>query len=105
MAVLDAFDHNFDALINTEYAVVDFYGDNCGACVMLSPIFEATANEMPFIRFVHINVTHNRGIAERYNIHAVPALFFYRNGEIVYRELGAVPRKKLNQDIAVMLYQ
>lgn len=105
MAVLDAHDENFEEMIHAEYAVVDFYGDNCGACVMLAPIFEAAANELSFIRFVHINVTHNRGIADRYNIHGVPTLFFYRNGEIVHRELGAVPREKLDRDIAKMLYE
>lgn len=105
MAVLDANDKTFDEVIQGEYTVVDFYGDHCGGCIMLAPVFEEAANDMPFIRFVHINVTQNREIADRCGIRAIPTLYFYRDGEIVHTALGSMPRQELDRHIAALLYQ
>ncbi len=45
MAIVHATKENFDSLVNTDYAVVDFYGDFCGACVELAPILTAASND------------------------------------------------------------
>lgn len=105
MTILEANDENFGELIQGEYTVVDFYGDHCGACVMLAPIFEEAANDMPYIRFIHINLSHNPKIGALYKIHAIPTLYFYRNGKIVHNAVGAMDREELNSHIAKMLYE
>ena len=105
MAVLDANDRNFEELIQCDYAVVDFYGDYCGACELFAPLFEDTANDMPYIRFIHINVSHNPETARKNGIESIPTLFYYRNGERVHRSVGATDRENFNRHIAKMLYE
>lgn len=49
MAVIEATPENFDQLVQTEYAMVDFYGDHCGACVFTAPFYRQAADEMAFV--------------------------------------------------------
>ncbi len=105
MAVLDANDQNFDEVIRGEYAIVDFYGDNCGACQMFAPIFESASNETPYIKFIHINVSHNPEIAKRYGIEFIPTVYYYRNGESVFKTSGAADSQELDRRIAKLLYE
>ena len=46
--VYEATSKNIDELLQTDYAVVDFYGDHCGACVALAPVYmkPATATSL-----------------------------------------------------------
>lgn len=105
MGILNANSSNFEELVQGEYAVADIYGDHCGGCVILAPIFEEAANDMPFIRFVHINLSRNPEIRDRYGIHYIPTLYFYRNGKIVHTTTGSMDREELNRHIAKMLYE
>ena len=95
----------FDSLIDTEYAVVDCYGDYCGACVMLEPVYKEVAADLAGIRFIEINITHEWDIAERFGIDAMPTLLFFRGGKEVHRIEGSMDREELNRQIAVMLYE
>ena len=102
--ITEATAQTFDRLIDTEYAVVDCYGDFCGACVMLEPIYKEAAADMAGIRFIEINISHEWDIAERFGIDAMPTLLFFRNGRKVHRIEGSMDREELNRQIAVMLY-
>ncbi len=102
--IIQATAENFDALLNTEYAVVDCYGDFCGACVVLEPIYHAAAADLAGISFIEINLTQNWQIAERFGIDAMPTLLFFRNGKEVHRVEGSMDRAELNRHIAQMLY-
>ena len=104
MAVLDANDQNFDELVAGEYTAVEFYGDYCGACEMFAPIFEETAADMPFLNFVHINVSHNRETGKRFGIEFIPTLYYFRNGEPVFHTTGAGDKKEFQKSLAKLLY-
>lgn len=105
MAVFDATDQNFSELLQCDYAVVDFYGDYCGACEVLAPVFRAASDDMPYIRFIHINTSHNPSAAERYKIEALPTLYYFRKGSPVHKSVGSADRQELNRHIARMLYE
>lgn len=105
MAVYEATEQTLDELINTEYAVVDFYSDHCGACVYMKPFFEQASNEMSFINFVCINVSAYGKVGAKYNIMAYPTILFMRNGEIVHKYMGGMNRKLINENIAKLLYE
>lgn len=104
MAVYEATSKNIDELLQADYAVIDFYGDHCGACVVLEPVYNEASNDLAMIRFIKANVDQDRELGERFNIKALPTLLFFRNGEIVHKEGGAMERKTLNTHIAKMLY-
>ena len=105
MAIIEATADTFDELINTEYAIVDCYGDHCGACVILEPVYHELAGDLGGIRFMQINITHEWEIAEKYGVDAMPTLLYFRNGKEVARSVGSMEREMLNQYIAKMLYQ
>ena len=50
MATVELKEHEWKAFSEAEYAVIDCYGDFCVACMMLEPIFDAVAGEMPGIQ-------------------------------------------------------
>lgn len=104
MAVLEATTENFDELIGTDYAVVDFYGDHCGPCRFLEPIYNDASNDLAMIRFIRTSTDRNRELGERFGIRAVPTLLFFRNGEVVHQCKGAMQREALYQHISRLLY-
>lgn len=105
MAILHATKENFDELLNTEYAIVDFYGDFCGACVELAPIFTAASNDYGVLRFIKVNTSVERELSERFGIHYIPTTIYFRNGQPVFRDVGSMDRETLDRFIAALLYE
>ena len=105
MAIIEATSATFDKLIDTEYAVVDCYGDHCGACVILEPVYHEMAADLSGIRFMQINISQEWEIAERYGINAMPTLFYFRNGREVARSVGSMERGEQHTYNAKILYQ
>ena len=91
--------------VSEGYAVIDCYGDFCAACVMLEPVFESAAGDMPGIKFGRVNLSQSMEVAEKFGIDAMPALLFFRDGVEVHRALGSMDRATLNEQFSVMLYQ
>lgn len=88
-----------------EYAIIDCYGENCFACVMLAPIFDAAADELSGIAFGRVNISFEPEIADTYGIDAMPTLLFFRNGELVNRVIGSMEREQLLGEISKLLYE
>lgn len=105
MATVELKEHEWKAFSEAEYAVSDCYGDFCVACMMLEPIFDAVAGEMPGIRFGRINISHNPEIADHYGIDAMPTLLYFRKGELVNKSIGSIEREELLMLIAELLYK
>ena len=105
MAIIEATKATFDDLIDTEYAVVDCYGDHCGACVILEPVYHELASDLSGIRFMQINITREWEIGERFGVDAMPTLLYFRNGKEVARSVGSMEREMLHKYIGEMLYK
>lgn len=91
--------------IKTEYSIIDCYGDNCVACVILEPIYDAVADVMGEIAFGRVNITHYPDIADTYGVDAMPTLLYFRNGELVDQSIGSIDREELLRHISKLLYQ
>lgn len=91
--------------IQTEYSIIDCYGDNCVACVVLEPIYDAIADEMAEIAFGRVNITHYPEIADTYGIDSMPTLLYLRNGQLVHKSIGSMEKEEVLANIAKMLYQ
>lgn len=91
----------FDALIqDSKLVVVDFWAEWCGPCRMLSPILDQVEEEMAGkISVVKVNVDDADQIAARFRIMSIPTLLFFRNGEVVDKTVGAMPRNVLTDKI------
>ena len=74
-------------------AVVDFSAEWCGPCRMVSPIIEELATEYEGRIVVgEVNVDENPAITAKYKVRNIPTVLFIKNGEVVDKQVGAVPR-------------
>ena len=88
---------SFDELLVSEkLVIVDFWATWCGPCRMLSPLLDEVEAEMEDkVEVVKVNVDDADEIAMRYRIMSIPTLLFFKNGEMVDRSVGAMPKSAL----------
>ena len=91
--------------VKTEYSIIDCYGENCVACVMLEPVYDAVADEMSGIAFGRVNISFLEDIANEFGINAMPTLLYFRNGEKVFESVGSLDRDELIANISRLLYE
>jgi thioredoxin 1 len=93
-------DATFDAevLRASEPVVVDFWAEWCGPCRMIAPALEEIAGTMAGkVKVVKLNVDENPKTAQKYGVMSIPTLMLFKNGELASRQIGAVPKPKLEQ--------
>ena len=88
---------SFDELLQSEkLVIVDFWATWCGPCRMLSPLLDEVEAEMEDkVEVVKVNVDDADEIAMRYRIMSIPTLLFFKNGQMVDRSVGAMPKSAL----------
>lgn len=95
-------DSDFDKFVKeNENVVVDCWAAWCGPCRMLSPIIEQLAEEKTNIAFAKLDVDKNRAVSMRYGIMSIPTLLYFKNGALVDKTLGALPRQMVEARLAV----
>ncbi len=76
--------------------VVDLWAPWCGPCRMVSPALEKVATEMAGkIKLVKVNVDEAPRLQQRFGVQAIPTLLLLRKGEIIARQIGAVPEQAI----------
>lgn len=92
---------NFDQLIKSDkLVIVDFWATWCGPCRMLSPVLDEVEAELSDkLEVVKVNVDDADEVAARYRIMSIPTLLFFKNGEIVDKTVGAMPKNVLIEKI------
>jgi thioredoxin 1 len=95
-------DANFEQIIKSKVPVlVDFWAEWCGPCRMVAPSVEQLAQEFAGRAVVgKLNVDHNPNTARRYNIMSIPALYIFREGQVIDQIVGAQPLPVLRQRLA-----
>ena len=84
--------------------VIDCWAPWCGPCRILSPIIEEMAHDYAGkIAFGKVNVDENPRVAMEYGIMSIPTLLIFKNGRLVDRIVGAMPRKLLEPRITRFL--
>ncbi|MBO7094640.1 thioredoxin family protein [bacterium] len=74
----------FDEEIKSDVlTIVDFWAVWCGPCRVLKPLLHKIADEHKEIRLLTVDVDTNQELAAEYDINSIPAVFMFRNGEIV----------------------
>jgi thioredoxin 1 len=108
-ALLDApvtvTDTNFEEVIKKhQTVVVDCWAPWCGPCRMLSPTIEAMAKDYKGKAvFAKLNTDENIGVASKYRIMSIPTLLYFRDGKLVDKTVGALPRPMLDTQMRKVL--
>ncbi len=105
MATIELKNDEWKAFIQNEYAVVDCYGQDCVACVMLEPIYDRVADELAGVSFGRLDISYYPSMADAYGLNAMPTLMFFRKGELVDQFVGSMEREDLLALMAKFLYQ
>ena len=95
-------DSDFEKVIQSKTPVlIDFWAEWCGPCRMVGPSVEQLAQEFAGRAIVgKLNVDHNPNTARRYNIMSIPALYIFKEGQVIDRIVGAQPLPVLRQHLA-----
>jgi len=99
-------DANFDAEVikADKLTVVDFWAPWCGPCLALGPTIEALAKDYDGkVNVGKVNVDENPQVSVDFGITSIPAVFFFKNGQVVDKQVGAAPKavfeKKIQQHL------
>jgi thioredoxin 1 len=93
-----------DATVGAELApgtglvALEFSAEWCGPCRLMTPILEAAAQDYgPALRIVQIDADTNPQSMTRFGVRSIPALLLFRDGALVDRIVGAVPKSVLRE--------
>jgi len=95
-------DSNFDEVVlkSDKPVLVDFWAEWCGPCRMVGPVVDELSKEYEGQAVIgKVNVDSNPNISLKYGIRNIPALLFFKNGEIVDKQIGAVPKSVLEEKL------
>lgn len=98
-------DSNFDEVINSGKPVlVDFWAEWCGPCKMIGPVVEELAGDYDGRAVVaKLNVDENPQTTAKFGVRSIPTLLVFKGGQIVDKQVGAVPKSVLNQKLSAQV--
>jgi thioredoxin 1 len=98
-------DANFDQIITSDKPVlVDFWAEWCGPCKMIGPVVEELAGDYEGKAVVgKLNVDENPQTAAKFGIRSIPTLLVFKGGQVVDKQVGAVPKSVLAQKLGAQV--
>jgi thioredoxin 1 len=89
-----------DAIKGDKPVLVDFWAEWCGPCKMIGPAVEELANDYDGKAVVaKLNVDENPETTAKFGVRSIPTLLVFKNGQIVDKQIGAVPKSVLAQKL------
>jgi thioredoxin 1 len=99
-------DSNFSEVVmnSDKPVVVDFWAAWCGPCRMVGPLIEEMHNEYAGKAVIgKVDVDQNPNISGQFGIRSIPTILFIKNGQVVDKVVGAVPKGTLKQKLDAIL--
>ncbi len=95
-------DENFkrEVLESDQLCIIDFWAEWCGPCRALSPIIDELSDMYQGkVKIGKVNVDDNPHLSIQYNVVSIPVILFIKNGKIVNKSVGVVPKTLLEKKI------
>jgi thioredoxin 1 len=99
---LEFTDANFQSTVmeSDKLTVIDFWAEWCGPCRAIGPVIEELATEYAGkVNIGKVNVDVNPTLSMNFGITSIPAILFVKGGQVVYKQIGAVPKSVLDKKI------
>ncbi len=99
-------DANFDELVkkSDKPVMVDFWAEWCGPCKMIGPVVEEISKEFEGKALIgKLDVDNNPNVSIEFGIRSIPTLLFFKNGQVVDKQVGVVPKNVLVQKLNALL--
>jgi thioredoxin 1 len=99
-------DANFqkDVLESDKLTMVDFWAEWCGPCRAIGPVVEELAKQYEGkVNIGKVNVDTNSQVSTNFGITSIPAILFFKNGQVVDKQIGAVPKSVLDKKIQSLM--
>ena len=93
-----------EVLQGKSLVMVDFWAVWCGPCKMIAPIVEELSKEYDGkVKVVKLNTDENPEVSGRYQIMGIPTLMFFKDGKVVDKLVGAIPKAHIKDKIDTLL--
>jgi len=83
--------------------VLDFWAPWCGPCRMMEPVLKEVAAENSGVTVGKLNVDENPAVAQKFDILSIPTLLVFKDGQVVKKLVGAMPKKRLVEELSAWL--